>query len=78
METALNRVREFHRRIGAPVAEGPELLACQRAVQSGKCRVGMLECWNVGMLECWNVGMLECWNVGMVECWNGGVLECFV
>ena len=31
METALNRVREFHRRIGASVAEGPELLACQRA-----------------------------------------------
>ncbi len=31
METALNRVREFHRRIDAPVADGAGLLACQRA-----------------------------------------------
>jgi len=31
MEIALNRVREFHRRIGAPVADCAELLACQRA-----------------------------------------------
>jgi predicted HAD superfamily Cof-like phosphohydrolase len=31
METALNRVREFHRRIDAPVADNAELLACQRA-----------------------------------------------
>lgn len=31
METALNRVREFHRRIGAPVADNAQLLACQPA-----------------------------------------------
>ena len=50
METAVNRVREFHRRIGASVAEDPELLACQRAVQSakwevqsGKCKVPVVE-----------------------------------
>ncbi len=44
METALNRVQEFHRRNGAPVAEGPELLACQRAVQSAKCKVQNGKC----------------------------------
>ena len=43
MEIALNRVREFHRRIGAPVADGAELLACQRTVQSAKWKVPVVE-----------------------------------
>ncbi len=54
METALNRVRGFHRPIGAPVAEGPELLACQRAAQSAKCKMGSTKCrwWSGEPVSC--------------------------